>query len=159
MRTPPTSLLRKGKSFMHQLLTLTLKTQLPARWVCIFCDGYFGFSCLCHCYLDDMSFQTPQRPTHTSNHYPPISDLINLSADPGLNERLPHLKWVVLCFVSFFCWCVKDLQGCCHDLCWQPLLLDWRRSQNCPWSFCLQDASCVRLSYSLLRCLANNNII
>ena len=159
-RNLPTPLPKRARSLVHQLLTLTLKTPLLARWVHLFCDGCFGFSCLYHCYLDNMSLQTPQRPTCTMNHYPLIADLTDLSANPGLNEHLPHLKWVVLCFVSFLlCWCVKDIQGCCHDLCWQPPFLDWRRSQNCPWSFCLQDASCVCLSYSLLRCLANNNII
>ena len=158
-RNLPTPLPKRARSLVHQLLTLTLKTPLLARWVRLFCDGCFRFSCLYHCYLDNMSLQTPQRPTRTMNCYLPIAHLTNLSANPGQNEHLPHLKWVVLCFVSFFCWCVKDLQGCCHDLCWQPLLLDWRHSQNCPWGFCLQDASCIRLSYFLLRCLSNNYII
>ncbi|KAM5534259.1 hypothetical protein V8D89_012084, partial [Ganoderma adspersum] len=45
--------------------------------------------------MNDMSLQTPQRPTCTSNRYPPIADLTNLSADPGLNEHLPHLKAIL----------------------------------------------------------------
>ncbi|KAM5539831.1 hypothetical protein V8D89_006644 [Ganoderma adspersum] len=45
--------------------------------------------------MNDMSLQTPQRPTRTSNHYPPIADLTDLSADPGLNEHLPHLKAIL----------------------------------------------------------------